>query len=116
MPDLELRKAVTASAEGNNDDIKTFIDQTEDDKEEPALANLRTFQSRLVYVGSKIDEYARLVTVKAVRGFSHHERPASTAYMKAGRSLCLLLKAFTCMDNSFRQIKEDELFQDWSKI
>ena len=36
--------------------------------------------------------------------------------MKAGRSLCLLLKAFTCMDDSFRQIKEDETFADWGKI
>ena len=99
-----------------NNDLGNFIDQTDADAEEPALANLRIFQTRLIYVGKKIDYYARFVTLKKVREFSNHEKPGSTAYMKAGRSLCLILKAFTCMDNNFRQIKEDEVFSDWTKI
>jgi len=95
----------------NNQDIETFIDQTEkEDLEEPALANLRKFQTLLVFVGGKIDHYARLVTLRKVREFSYHEKPSSTAYHKAGRCLCLIMKAFTCMDNNFRQIKEEELF------
>jgi len=74
------------------------------------------FQSRLLFLGSKIDFYQRQVTLKLVRSFSQSERPACTAFLKAGRSLCLLLKAFTCMDDDFRQIKEEETFGEWSKI
>ena len=117
IPELELNKSIASAGVGDlNEDLIKFIDQTEDEKEEPALSNLRKYQTRLVYVGSKIDHYARLVTLKKIREFSYQEKPLSTAYLKAGRSLCLLLKAFTCMDDSFRQIKEDETFADWGKI
>ena len=78
-----------------------FIDQTEDE-DEPALVNLRKFQNKLVYVGEKIEFYAKYVNIKKVREFSNEQKPQQTAYMKAGRTLCLLLKSFTCMDNSFR--------------
>lgn len=67
-------------------------------------------------MGKKIDYYARFVTIRKIREFSQHEKPGSTAYLKAGRALCLLMKAFTCMDNNFRQIKEDEIFEAWTKI
>ena len=98
-----MNKSIASAGVGDlNEDLIKFIDQTEDETEEPALSNLRKYQTRLVYVGGKIDHYARLVTLKKVREFSYSEKPQSTAFMKAGRSLCLLLKAFTCMDESFR--------------
>ena len=43
-------------------------------------------------------------------------KPPSTGYLKAGRCLSLLLKAFTGMDEDFRQIKDEEEFKDWDKI
>ena len=56
------------------------------------------------------------MTLRKVREFSNHDKPKSTAYAKAGRCLCLLLKAFTPMDETFRQIKEEETFSDWEKV
>ena len=47
-----------------------FIDQTEDE-DEPALVNLRKFQNKLVYVGEKIEFYAKYVNIKKVREFSN---------------------------------------------
>lgn len=43
-------------------------------------------------------------------------KPPSTAYLKAGRCLSLLLKALTGMDEDFRQIKDEEVFKEWDKI
>ena len=56
------------------------------------------------------------MSIKDVKEFSFMGKPPSTAYLKAGRCLSLLLKAFTCMDDEFRQIKDEELFKDWDKI
>ena len=113
MPELDIsqtsangplnskKKRNSAGEDALRTESGRFIDQTEDE-DEPALANLRKFQSKLVYVGGKIDYYAKLVTLKKVRDFSNDPQPSQTAYLKAGRTLCLLLKAFTCMDNNFR--------------
>lgn len=76
IPELELNKSIASAGVGDlNEDLIKFIDQTEDEKEEPALSNLRKYQTRLVYVGNKIDHYARLVTLKKIREFSYQEKP-----------------------------------------
>ena len=54
VPELEL-SGKTGTFDGNGQ----FIDQTEDDADEPALVNLRSFQTKLVFVGDKIDHYAQ---------------------------------------------------------
>lgn len=44
IPELELNKSIVSAGVGDlNEDLIKFIDQTEDDKEEPALSNLRKY-------------------------------------------------------------------------
>ena len=80
------------------------------------MQNLKEFQKQIAFVGAKLDYYSQVVSLKEVREFSFMGKPPSTAYLKAGRCLSLLLKAFTCMDEEFRQIKDEEVFKDWDKI
>ena len=63
-----------------------------------------------------MDVYCQLVSHETIRELGQGEQPVSSAAMKAMRCLCLLLKAFTGLDPSFRQIKDEETFSDWEKI
>ena len=65
---------------------------------------------------SKILAYANLISLKKIRETSKHTQMPSNSLFKALRTLCLLLKAFTCMNAEHRQIKDDEMFTEWDKV
>ena len=104
----------TTAAAAASTTYNTYVDETcHSDLLENQIASL---EAKIVFVGGKVDHYARLVNLKTIREFSRREDPPSTAVFKATRCLTLILKAFVSMDSSFKQIKDEEVFLKWERI
>jgi hypothetical protein len=62
-------------------------------------SKLQKLQKALSFAASKIESFSNQITIESVRSFSlMTEKAPSTAFFKAGRCLCLMLKALTAMD------------------
>ena len=47
---------------------------------------------------------------------TYKSEPPSSAYLKAFRALCLLLKSLTPLHSNAKSIKHDECFSSWHMI
>ena len=87
-----------------------FIDDSVTSPLEPSAQSLTQLRDQLSYIAGRIRFYSSMIEVERIDAIVRQDKPPSSAYHKAFKAICLLLKATVKMGNGYRSIKDNELF------
>ena len=79
-----------------------FIDDSVTSPPVHGPQSLAQLEDQLSYVAGRIRFYSSMIEIERINAIAKQDKPPSSAYLKAFKAICLLLKATVKMDQGYR--------------